>query len=177
MCQPAAPIEMKRRSMLVHSVNRVPAPSGSSCHRMLKSPQLYSSSLGASARVTLLSVTCCAGAPTVVRLTVLPVLPRSPSESNGAHSRNCDGSVSAFHTLSGEWCISRTSTSVHLSPSFCTFAFGGPGTYCSRAIIIFFSLVFAWWALVDANGRGDARGHRRGLTRVGGTVPASFRLP
>src|SRR3990172_6900397 len=32
-CHPAAPIEMKRRSMLVHSVRRVPPPKASSSHR------------------------------------------------------------------------------------------------------------------------------------------------
>src|SRR5579863_6856794 len=42
MCQPAAPHEMKRRSMLDHSVRRVPPPNGSSSQRL--SP--YSSSLG-----------------------------------------------------------------------------------------------------------------------------------
>src|SRR6266480_3280888 len=32
MCQPAAPHEMKRRSMLCHSVRRVPPPEASSSH-------------------------------------------------------------------------------------------------------------------------------------------------
>src|ERR1039457_6988378 len=68
MCHPAAPIEMKRRSMLCHSVRRVPPPKASSSHRISWSPQLYSSALGASARVTLASETCGAGAPTVVSL-------------------------------------------------------------------------------------------------------------
>src|SRR5213592_786841 len=40
MCHPAAPIEMKRRSMLVHSVRRVPPLTASSSHRILKPPQL-----------------------------------------------------------------------------------------------------------------------------------------
>ena len=48
---PAAPIEMKRRSMLCHSVRRVPPPKASSSHRI----SLYSSTLGASARVTVVS--------------------------------------------------------------------------------------------------------------------------
>src|SRR5437773_8581179 len=74
MCHPAAPIEIQRRSMLVHSVRRVPPPKGSSSHRISKPPQLYSSAFGASARVTLVSVTCSAGAPTVVSFTVLPIL-------------------------------------------------------------------------------------------------------
>src|SRR6266508_4166393 len=43
---------MKRRSMLVHSVRRVPSPKASSSHRISKPPQLYSSTLGASALVT-----------------------------------------------------------------------------------------------------------------------------
>src|SRR5712664_1430897 len=87
MCHPAAPIAMKRGSMLVHSVRRVPPPRASSCHRISKPPQLYSSSLGASARVTLVSVTCGAGAPTVVSFTVAPTVPRLPSASKGAHPR------------------------------------------------------------------------------------------
>src|SRR2546425_1205752 len=103
MCHPAAPIEIKRRPMLVHSVRRVPPPKASSSHRISWSPQLYSSILGASARVTLVSVTCGAGAPTVVSFTVVPTVPRLPSASKGAHSRRCAGSVSACQTFSGEW--------------------------------------------------------------------------
>src|SRR5579875_3910433 len=52
MCHPAAPHEMKRRSILCQSVRRVPLPNGSSSHRM--SP--YSSTSGASARVTLVLI-------------------------------------------------------------------------------------------------------------------------
>src|SRR6202171_3453979 len=51
MCQPAAPHEMKRRSLLCHSVRRVRDPKASSSQRI--SP--HSSTLGASARVTLVS--------------------------------------------------------------------------------------------------------------------------
>src|SRR5207245_9875510 len=80
MCQPAAPHEMKRRSMLYHSVRRVPPPKASSSHRA----SLYSRALGASARVTLVSETC--AVPTHVRFTV-PTVPRLPSTSKGAHSR------------------------------------------------------------------------------------------
>jgi hypothetical protein len=55
---PAAPHEMKRRSMLCHSVRRAPPPrKASSFHRISLAPQLYSSSLGASARVTAARVT------------------------------------------------------------------------------------------------------------------------
>src|SRR5258706_16358520 len=79
--------------MLVHSVRRVPPPRASSCHRMSKPPHLYSSTLGASARVTFVSVTCGPGAPTVVSFTVVPTVPRLPSASKGAHSRRCAGSV------------------------------------------------------------------------------------
>src|SRR6266853_6128199 len=140
MCHPAAPIAMKRRSMLVHSVSRVPPPRASSCHRISKPPQLYSSSLGASARVTLVSVTCGAGAPTVVSFTVAPTVPRLPSASKGAHPRSCAGSVSACQTFSGEWRSSLTRMSVHFSPSFRICApLAGPGVYCSRSGI-FFSL-------------------------------------
>src|SRR5213076_1340097 len=74
MCHPAAPIEMKRRSMLVHSVSRVPPAVASSCHRISKPPQLYSRSFGASARVTVVSFTCGVGAPTVVRFTRFPAV-------------------------------------------------------------------------------------------------------
>src|SRR5437867_5790966 len=141
MCQPAAPIEMKRRSMLVHRVRRVPPPKASSFHRMSKPPHLYSSTVGASARVTVVSVTCGVGAPTVVSFTVVPTVPRLLSASNGAHSRRCAGSVSACQTFSGEWRSSLTRMSVHFSPSFRTWApRAGPGAYCSRSVI-FFSLV------------------------------------
>src|SRR5205823_3698472 len=87
--------------MLVHSVRRVPPPMASSCHRMSKPPQLYSSTLGASARVTVVSVTCGVGAPTVVSFTLVPTVPRLPSASKGAHSRSCAGSVSACQTFCG----------------------------------------------------------------------------
>ena len=82
--QPAAPHEMKRRSMLCHSVRRVPSPKASSSHRV----SLYSSSLGASARVTVVSVTRGVGAPTVVSFTVAPTVSRLRLLSKGAHSRS-----------------------------------------------------------------------------------------
>src|ERR1700686_5256581 len=44
------------RPMLVHSVRRVPPPEASSSHRISKSPQLYTSTSGASARFTVVSV-------------------------------------------------------------------------------------------------------------------------
>src|SRR5208283_2257155 len=140
MCQPAAPMEMNRRSMLCQSVSRVPPPPcGSSSQRMSCPPQLNSSTLGASARFTWLSVTCTVGAPTVVSFAV-PTVPRLRSESNGAHSRRCSGSVSAFQTLAGGWERSRTSTSVHFSPSFRTSApEAAPGAYCSWLLMSFLS--------------------------------------
>ena len=46
MCHPAAPMEMKRRSILCDRVSRVPLPSGSSSHRRSLPPQLYSSTSG-----------------------------------------------------------------------------------------------------------------------------------
>src|SRR5882724_1904127 len=120
--------------MLVHSVRRVPPPEAWSSHRILKPPHLYSSTSGASARVTVVSVTCGAGAPTVVSLTVVPAESMLPSASKGAHSRSCAGSVSAFHTFSGEWRSSLTRMSVHVSPSFRICApLAGPGVYCSRS--------------------------------------------
>src|SRR6516162_1492456 len=126
--------------MLVHSVRRVPPPKASSCQRISKPPQLYSSTSGASARVTFVSVTCGAGAPTEVSFTVAPAVPRLPSASKGGHSRRCTGSVSASQTLSGEWRSSLTRMSVHFSPSLRTCApLAGPGLYCSRSVT-FFSL-------------------------------------
>src|SRR5213593_4749555 len=177
MCHPAAPIEMKRRSMLVHSVRRVPPPKASSSHRISKPPQLYSSALGASARVTLVSVTCSAGAPTVVSFTVVPTVPRLPSASKGAHSRSCAGSVSACQTVSGEWRSSLTRMSVHFSPSFRTCApLAGPGTYCSRSIT-FFSLSSFSFVLTDPCDRGGVRERLHERTRTDGTEPARHPPP
>src|SRR5467141_1780845 len=138
MCQPAAPIDMNPRSMLCQSVSRVPPPpSGSSSQRMSAPPQVYSSALGASARFTWVSDTY--GAPTVESFAV-PTAPRFQSESNGAHSRRCSGSVSAFQTFAGGWGRSRTRTSVHFSPSFRTSApEAAPGAYCSRLLMSFLS--------------------------------------
>src|SRR5258705_7388505 len=177
MCHPAAPIEMKRRSMLVQSVRRVPPPKGSSSHRMSKPPHLYSSALGASARVTVVSVTRSAGAPTVVSFTVAPTVPRLPSLSKGAHSRSCAGSVNARQTFSGEWRSSLTRTSVHFSPSFCTCATSaGPGVYYSRTVIYFSPPSFSF-ELFDRCDRGGAREHRRERTRTDGTEPATHPAP
>src|SRR3989440_1579737 len=176
MCHPAAPIEMKRRSMLVHSVRRVPAPEGSSSHRISKPPQLYSSRLGASARVTVVSETCGVGAPTVVSFTVVPTLPRLLSASKGDHSRRCAGSVSACQIFSGEWRSSLTRMSVHFSPSFRTCApLAGPGAYCSRSVI--FSLSSFSLVLIDPCGRGGVREHLRERTRTDGTEPATHPPP
>src|SRR5579859_2604099 len=172
MCQPAAPMEMKRGPMLVHSVRRVPPPNGSSSQRISKSPHLYSSTLGASARVTFVSETRSAGAPTVVSFTVAPTVPRLPSASKGAHSRRCAGSVSACQTFSGEWRSSLTRMSVHFSPSFRTCApLAGPGVYCSRSVIIL-SLPSFMLVLTDSCGRGGVREHPRERTRTDGTEPA-----
>src|SRR5947208_16444783 len=177
MCHPAAPIEMKRRSMLCHSVRRVPPPKASSSHRILLPPQLYSSTLGASARVTLVSETCGVGAPTVVSFTVVPTVPRLPSASKGAHSRTCAGSVSACQTLSGEWRSSLTRISVHFSPSFRTCApVARPGEYSSRSVIVFSSSSFSL-AWVDPCGRGAVREHPRERTRTGETEPARHPPP
>src|SRR6266498_4358302 len=177
MCHPAAPMEMKRRPMLVHSVRRVPPPKASSSHRISKPPQLYSSALGASARVTVVSETCGVGAPTVVSFTVVPTVPRLLSASKGAHSRRCAGSVSARQTLSGEWRSSLTRMSVHFSPSFRTCApLAGPGVYCSRTVI-FFSLASFLLVSIDPCGRGAVRAHRRERTRTDGTEPARHRPP
>src|SRR5437867_1740558 len=177
MCQPAAPMAMKRRSMSAHSVRRVPPPVASSSHRISPPPQLYSSTLGASARATWVSVTCGAGAPTVVSFTVAPTLPRLPSASKGAHSRRCAGSVSACQTFSGGWRSSLTRMSVHFSPSFRTCApLAGSGVYCSRSVI-FFSLSSFSLVLIDPCGRGGVREHLRERTRTDGTEPARHRPP
>src|SRR5881398_1546875 len=177
MCHPAAPIEMNRRSMLCHSVRRVPPPKASSSHRISLPPQLYSSTLGASARVTVVSETCGVGAPTVVSFTVVPTVPRLRSASNGAHSRSCSGSVSACQTFSGEWRSSLTRMSVHFSPSFRTCApLAGPGAYCSRSVTVF-SLYSFSLALIDPCGRGGVREHLRARTRTDGTEPARHRSP
>src|SRR5207245_5060070 len=169
MCQPAAHHEMKRRSMLYHSVRRVPPPKASSSHRA----SLYSRALGASARVTLVSETC--AVPTHVRFTV-PTVPRLPSTSKGAHSRRCAGSVSARQTFSGGWRSSLTRMSVHFSPSFLTCApLAGPGVYCSRSVI--FSLSSFSFVLIDPCGRGGVREHPCERTRTDGTEPARQRPP
>ena len=144
---------------------------------MSKPPQLYSSTLGASARVTVVSDTCGVGAPTVVSFTVRPAVPRLPSASKGAHSRSCAGSVSACQTFSGEWRSSLTRMSVHFSPSFRTCApLAGPGAYCSRSVI-FFSLSSFSLVLIDPCGRGGVRAHPRERTRTDGTEPARHRPP
>src|SRR5256714_837104 len=178
MCHPAAPIEMKRRSMLCHSVRRVPPPKASSSHRISLPPQLYSSALGASARVTVVSETCGVGAPTVVSFTVVPTVPRLLSASKGAHSRSCAGSVSACQTFSGEWRSSLTRMSVHFSPSFRTCApLAGPGAYRSRWVIFFPSSSFSSLVLTDPCGRGGVREHPRERTRTDGTEPARHPPP
>src|SRR5271156_2736085 len=173
--------------MLVHSVRRVPPAKASSSHRILKSPQLYSSRLGASARVTVVSVTCGLGAATVVSFTVAPTAPRLPSATKGAHSRRCAGSVIASQTFSGEWRSSRTRTSVHFSSpfgprSFCIRAMlAGPGTYCSRSSI-FFSLALPACELGELNevaagvvqhrkGRASYVGGRHGELGAAGLDP------
>src|ERR1700687_5958904 len=163
--------------MLVHSVRRVPPPKASSSHRTSAPPQPYSSILGASARVTLVSVTCGVGAPTVVSFTLVPTVPRLPSASKGAHSCRCAGSVSACQTFSGEWRSSLTRMSVHFSPSFRTCApLAGPGAYCSRSVT-FFSLPSFSLVLVYPCGRGGVREHLCEPTRTGGTEPARHPAP
>src|SRR5207302_2701294 len=163
--------------MLVHSVRRVPPTTASSSHRISKPPQVYSSALGASARLTLVSVTCGVGAPTVVSFTVLPTVPRLRSASKGAHSRSCAGSVSACQTFSGEWRSSLTRMSVHFSPSLRTCTpLAGPGAYCSQAVT-FFSLSSFSLVLIDPCGRGGVREHPREQTRTDGTEPARQRPP
>src|SRR5580704_9130964 len=173
--------------MLVHNVSRVPPPRASSSHRISCSPQWYSSSLGASARVTVASETVGLGAATVVSFTVVPAVPRLPSATKGAHSRSCAGSVIASQTFSGECRSSRTRTSVHFSSpfgprSFCIRAmFAGPGVYCSRSSI-FFSLALPTLQLGElnkvaagvvqhGNGRASHVGGRHGELGAAGLDP------
>ena len=126
-------------------------------------PQLYSSTWGASARVTVVSVTCGEGAPTVVSFTVFPAVPRLPSASKGAHSRRCAGSVNACQTFSGEWRSSLVRTSVHFSPSFCTRApLAGPGVYGSRSVIFSSSCSHSLSSFVPIRGCGGTPYHRVG---------------
>src|SRR5215468_11508711 len=166
--------------MLVHSVRRVPPARASSSHRISKSPHLYSSTLGASARVTVVSVTFSAAAPTVVSFTAAPAVAKLPSASKGAHSRRCAGSVSACQTFSGEWRSSLTRMSVHFSPSFRICApLAGPGVYWSRSVI-FFSLSSFSLVLMDPCGRGGVREHPRGqwpARRRAGSTPRPARSP
>src|SRR5215471_9244975 len=177
MCQPAVTHEMKRRSMLCHSVRRVPPPKASSSHRISLPAQVYSSTFGASARVTLVSETSGVGALNVVSFTVVPTVPRLPSASKGAHSRRCAGSVSACHTFSGEWRSSLMRMSVHFSPPFRTCApLAGPGVYCSRSVILFSFSSFLF-VLIDPCGRGGVREHLRERTRTDGTEPAKHPPP
>src|SRR3989454_7245460 len=126
--------------MLVHSVRHVPPAKASSSHLISKPPQLYSSTLGASARVTVVSETRSAGAPTVVSFTLAPTVPRLPSTSKGSHSRRCAGSVSACQTFSGEWRSSLRRTSVHFSPSFRICAPPADPVCTARALASIFSL-------------------------------------
>src|SRR4029453_10872684 len=114
------------------------------------------------------------GAPTVVSF-ALPTLARLRSESNGAHSRRCSGSVSAFQTFAGEWESSRTRTSVHFSPSFRTSApEAGPGVYCSRLFISFF---FLSERVPCPSFRGVAPARRGASTRSAGRERANHRSP
>src|SRR5213594_5233853 len=163
--------------MLVHSVRHVPPAKASSSHLISKPPQLYSSTLGASARVTVVSETRSAGAPTVVSFTLAPTVPRLPSASKGAHSRRCAGSVSACQTFSGEWRSSLTRMSVHFSPSFRICApLAGPGAYCSRSVT-FFSLSSFSFVLIDPCGRGGVSAHLCERTRTDGTERARHPPP
>src|SRR3954449_1508385 len=162
--------------MLVHSVNRVPRPAGSSFHRISNPPHVYSSRLGASARVTVVSDTFGVGAPTVVSFTVVPATLRFRSASNGAHSRSCVGSVSACQTFSGEWRSSLIRTSVHFSPCFSNCALAAPGAYCSRAVTVF-SLSFFSFVPGDECDRDGARAHPRERTRSAETAQARRPLP
>src|SRR5262249_51135144 len=138
-----------------------------------KPPHLYSSTLGASARVTVVSVTC--GVPTVVSFTFVPTALRFLSASKGAHSRRCSGSVSARQTFSGEWRSSLPRMSVQFSPSFRTCApVAGPGVYCSRSVISF-SLSFFSLVLIYPCGRGGVRENLYERTRTDGTEQARHR--
>src|SRR6185295_14527105 len=145
-------------------------------HRISRPPQVYSSTFGASARITFVSVTGRVGAPTVVSFTVAPTVPRLRSASNGAHSQSCAGSVRACQTFSGDWRSSLTRMSVQASPSFgLTCApLAGPGVYDFRSFIVFSSPSVSSVSF-DPCGRDVVREHRRERTRSDGTEPASHR--
>src|SRR4051794_14677180 len=166
---------MKRRSMLCQSVKRVPLPRGSSSHRISLPPQLYSSTSGASARVTVVWETCSLGVATVVSFTVAPTLPRLPSASKGAHSRRCAGSVRASHTFSGEWHSSRTRISVHFSSPFGPRSFftraplAGPGAYDACSLILLSPFASPACQLRELNEvAAGVLQHRNGRTGHGG---------
>jgi hypothetical protein len=80
------------------------------------------------------------------------------------------GSVlGAAHTLY----VHKLSSVLNLHQSFRTCApLAGPGVYCSRSVIFFFSLSSFSLVLIDPCGRGGVREHLRERTRTGGTEPA-----
>ena len=126
MCQPAAPHEMKRRSMLCHSVSRVPLPTPSSSHRISRHARQLP---GASAR----------------RHRRLKRLRRShPGEIHAGSSRTHapidverrplaqlrQGRSAPARLFRASGAGLRTRISVHYSPPFCTCApLAGPGVY------------------------------------------------
>ena len=80
---PAAPHEMKRRSMLCHNVRRVPPPESSSSHRISRcTPAPWEPPLAS------LLFSKRRGRSHQVRFTV-PAVPRLPSTLKGAHSCRC----------------------------------------------------------------------------------------
>src|SRR4051812_38709533 len=173
---------MKRRSMLCQSVSLVPpSASGSSSQRKSCPPQLNSSNLGASARVTCVSEVIGWGAPTVDSWTV-PTAARLRSESKGAQCRKCSGSVIARQTLLGGWDRFRTTISVHRSPSFWMLApAAGPGVYRSRVMLLlsfhggylvhFFQMLFE---RVDVLRPKAAEGHEPGVEFHEGLRPEAI---
>src|SRR5256886_13280345 len=99
--------------MLVHSVRRVPPPKSSSSHRISKPPHLYSSTSGATARVTVVSVMRGVGAPTVVSFTVLPTVPKLPSASKGADRKSTRLNSSHSQISYAVFCLKKKKTVLH----------------------------------------------------------------
>src|SRR6516165_9008878 len=173
MCQPAAPHEIKRRSVVPEREARAAAgrlelpPEVAATPAVLEQPRRLGPLHGGLGDLRRRR----SHRGELHRGCVLTV-PRLPSASKGAHSRRCAGSVSACQTFSGEWCSSLTRMSVHFSPSFRTCTpLAGPGVYGSRSII-FCSLSSLTLGLVDPCGRGSVRAHLRERTRTGGRAPA-----
>ena len=138
---------------------------------------VYSSSLGASARFTGVSVTCGVGAPTVVSFTGCRRRPDSdPRQRAPIRAAAPDPSAPATPSPARGAAPGRERASTSLRPFVPRAPLAGPGVYCARSIIVF-SLSSFWLALACPCGRGGARAHRREWTRTGEMARARRRAP